>query len=166
MALAAKEGPPMKRKLSTAAVLITVAAALAIAQPKSQPLTIIDLGTLGGSEANATGINDRGQVVGYSNTTTGAIHAFLWEDGTMTDLGTLPGGIQSQAYAINSRGQIVGGGSDASGDMRAVRWEDSTIVDLGTLPGGRLSQALAINNRGQVVGYNYYPLHAVLWTKK
>jgi probable HAF family extracellular repeat protein len=52
----------------------------------------INLGSLGGQHDNvAAAINDNGQVVGGSDlpgdTTT---HAFLWQDGVMTDLGTPP----------------------------------------------------------------------------
>ena len=47
----------------------------------------IDLGTLGGEESWAWAINNRGQVVGWSETTDGDIHPFLWEKGEMTDLG-------------------------------------------------------------------------------
>ncbi len=39
----------------------------------------------------ATAINDRGQVVGYSAGAGDNEHAFLWEKGKMTDLGTLGG---------------------------------------------------------------------------
>jgi len=40
----------------------------------------------------------------------GPFRAFLYSDGAITDLGTLPGGNYSQAYAINNSGQIVGEG--------------------------------------------------------
>ena len=68
-----------------------------------------DLGVLPGrSFAYAGGINDAGQVVGYSGSTgTLDSHAFLYSNGTMKDLGTL-GGTYSMARAINSSGQIVG----------------------------------------------------------
>jgi probable HAF family extracellular repeat protein len=38
-----------------------------------------NLGTLGGDYSLAYGINDKGQVVGYSDTTSGGVyHAVLW----------------------------------------------------------------------------------------
>jgi probable HAF family extracellular repeat protein len=48
------------------------------------------------------------QVAGSSETASGEIHAFLWEDGVMTDLGTLPGANTIRVNGINNRGQIVG----------------------------------------------------------
>ena len=47
-----------------------------------------DLGTLGGTRSYAQGVNDRGDIVGYSETSTGDVRAFLWsaDDGTMHDL--------------------------------------------------------------------------------
>ncbi len=56
-----------------------------------------DLGDLGGEESFAKGINDDGQVVGYSDASAGILspHAFVYSGGTMTDLGTLPGGSYS-----------------------------------------------------------------------
>lgn len=85
------------------------------------------LGTLpGGDTSSAADINDRGQVVGNSETVAGEDirHAFLWEDGEMTDLRTLPGGGTSIATAINDRGQIVGSSETASegGYYHAVLW--------------------------------------------
>jgi probable HAF family extracellular repeat protein len=69
----------------------------------------IDLGTLG-DDVRVTALNDRGQVVGYSDTGEGpGRRAFLWQDGRMVDLGALvDGDANSEAFDINNRGQIVG----------------------------------------------------------
>lgn len=89
---------------------------------------LIDLGTLGGLESEAQGINDKGQVVGWADTKRidsddcPVGHAFVWENGTMTDLGTLPGGKESEAVAINNRGQIIGWSDTESGASHAVLW--------------------------------------------
>src|SRR5947207_15944577 len=49
--------------------------------------TIDDLGTLGGGTYSAAyGINSSSHIVGYSNTSSGCCTAFLWKNGTMTDL--------------------------------------------------------------------------------
>jgi probable HAF family extracellular repeat protein len=76
--------------------------------------TVKDLGTLGGSDSMATGINIWGQVVGSSeiacttNSSNVCTHAFLWQNDLMRDLGTLPGYEDSWPVGINARGQIVG----------------------------------------------------------
>jgi len=73
-----------------------------------------DLGTLGGSFSMATGINDAGQVVGYSTKAVGAeSYAFITGPGGvgMTDLNSivsLPDRLTlSQAQGINNSGQII-----------------------------------------------------------
>ena len=45
-----------------------------------------------GGTGGAAAINERGQIVGYSSTATDAVHAFMWQSGKMTDLGTLGAG--------------------------------------------------------------------------
>jgi len=114
---------------------------------------ITDLGTLGGSRSFATGLNDRGEVVGYSEIEFGVFqfHAFRWKDGHMQDLGTL-GGDQSFALSINRRGQVVGSAYTDTQASHAVLWKNGTIRDLGLLPRGSSTFARGINDRGEVIG--------------
>jgi probable HAF family extracellular repeat protein len=126
-----------------------------------------DLGTLGGTNSLANGINDAGQIVGWAHTGGDVPHAFLYQNGEMKDLGTLGDGSKSFAYAINGVGLIVGG-SDTTDDLlyHAVRWQQNgDMVDLGTL-GGSNSEAFGINDAGQIVGAADTlggESHAVLW---
>ena len=116
-----------------------------------------DLGTLGGDHSDAWGLNDLGQVVGWSEVIPGdpAFHAFLWEDGVMTDLGTL-GGELSEARAVNNPGQVVGYSRTQTDDPRACLWEGDKIIDLNDLlPSGvgwELIFANDINDEGCIVG--------------
>jgi probable HAF family extracellular repeat protein len=111
---------------------------------------VVDLGTLGGGQSEATAINDMGQVVGYSQVEDGKHHAFLWSGGAMTDLGTL-GGKESFAEAINIEGEVVGYALTEADVWHAFLWSRGHMVDLGTL-GGNCSHAVAINAAGQVAG--------------
>jgi probable HAF family extracellular repeat protein len=137
--------------MGLALLVAVLPAGRALAATPSTRLQASDLGTLGGCCSFATGINDRGEVVGYSDVAETAAHAFLWRRGTMTDLGTL-GGAESAATAINQRGEVVGWSDTAAGERHAFRWRRGTMTDLGTLPGDSLSLAYGINDRGQVVG--------------
>jgi len=115
-----------------------------------------DLGTLGGPNSSATGINARGQIVGVSDTAiSGEAHAFLYDGGRMTDLGTL-GGKKSEAYGINAAGDVVGktntGESGDDGPVeRAFLYRGGKMTDLGAW-GRRCSTATAINDAGRIAG--------------
>ncbi len=95
-----------------------------------------------GGEGYARGVNNRGQIVGHSDSTNNG--GCIWEDGEITGLA---GGNWAGAFGINEAGRIVGqeGG-------QAVLWEKNTIRYLGILPGYDSSAAGDINNSGAIVG--------------
>ena len=69
--------------------------------------------------SEAKGINNSGQVVGFSYNVSGP-SAFLWQNGVMTDLSTVAGVTGTGwsltvATAINDAGQIVGYGRNPQG---------------------------------------------------
>ena len=105
-----------------------------------------DIGTLGGSYSAARDINNKGQVVGISNLDDDnpAIHAFLYRNGRMRDLG------EFNATSINDRSVVIGWGSTPEGN-HVFKYRAGKLRDLGTLAGAD-TYPNAINNCGEVVG--------------
>jgi probable HAF family extracellular repeat protein len=113
--------------------------------------SVMDLGTLGtGSYSEAWGINNLGQVVGWSYTNGGSfgVHAFLYT-GKLVDL--TPTSDTAYATDINDAGQVTGY-KTALGGYHAFRWQGGAFVDFGVLPGFGDSFGWAINGAGVVSG--------------
>ena len=162
--------------LSAAPLAVPGGAVAQDQQASGRPVlyAVVDLGTLGGTFAAASTLNDRAWAVGGS-TLKGdqSGHGFLWRDGAMTDLGSL-GGPNSVGLGVkDNRGLVAGGAETASPDplaedfcgfdgffsipatgliCRGFVWRDGVMTALPTL-GGANSNALSVNNQGQAVGY-------------
>lgn len=152
-----------------------------------------DLGALPGNNSSAVfQINSKGVGVGMSgdgtiDPVTGwpADHAVMFEDGQVTELGTLPGGDESFAISVNDRGQVAGFASNGTPDdfsffqwgsqVRSFVWQNGVMQDIGTL-GGPDAVMTTMNARGQVMGLSYTsstptdtngipPVHPFIWEK-
>ncbi|MGI4789379.1 MAG: hypothetical protein ACRYFS_11090 [Janthinobacterium lividum] len=123
-----------------------------------------DLGILPGyTDSIARGINNKGQIagwVGVSGGTTGhglTFHyqAFLWQNGKMRGLGSIPRLHDSKASGLNDKGQVVGNAYYKT-DEAALLWQNGKVYELNTLvsahSGWKLQNALVINNQGWIAG--------------
>jgi len=118
----------------------------------------------GDSTSAATGINNRGQVVGISGRCDVAVgefsaqHAVLWENGVPTRLPDFGGAAWNTPVDINDNGDVTGfsdfpGDDDGTANFQGFFWSQSTgIKKIGVLPGDLTSQPFAINAQRQVVG--------------
>ena len=130
---------------------------------------IINLGTLGGNQSAAFGVNNHGQIIGYATNATPdpwpliipygtQMRAFLWQSGTMRDLGTL-GGPDSVGLYINDRGHVSGASftsdipepSTGIPPLEPFLWDGRKMHSLGTL-GGVYGAVFGMNDKDQVIG--------------
>ncbi len=149
-----------------------------------------DLGGLGGSNIFVSGISEAGAVTGQADISTivdpvfgmAPYHAFLWKNGTLSDVGQIFGSDFGTANGMNRSGQIVGA-SDLAGDQaaHAFLWDRGNIDDLGAQLTDPVSWATGLNNRGQIIGTSgllddfpgdgppsftvLCPCHAILWER-
>jgi len=137
------------------------------------------LSTLGGYNAAASAINNRGEVAGNAETATidstcppydPALGQFqvlqdkpaVWKNGQIEELPTYGGDPDGFAIAINDHGQVAGASGVCStynvvnglylSPVHALLWDHGKVTNLGSLGGNFGNQAHGMNNRGQVVG--------------
>lgn len=145
--------------LATAAAL-ALSALLGNAARAQTSYSYRDLGTLGGTTATTSYVNNAGQVVGASSLANGATHPFYWSSATgMVDIGTF-GGTGGGAKGINNLGDVVGHATNAAATWRPFLWNNATrvLTDLNSLLSPTdaslwtLTYAWKINDNRQVIG--------------
>ncbi len=102
-------------------------------------------------------INENGEAAGTSGQCIGsaneALHAVIWQNGTVSDLGNLGGTTNNHPQYLNNRGEVVGF-SNLPGDAttHAFLWRKGVMSDLGTLSGDFSSFGEAINDSSEIGG--------------
>jgi probable HAF family extracellular repeat protein len=130
---------------------------------------LVDLGA--GDNSRARGVNNTGQIVGSRGADLTTEQAFLWDNGTFTNLGVLPGMTFSFASDINNNGVVVGvsgtGTLNSPTLARGFKWTAAGGMQALSTLGGALASAGAINDAGDIVGWatvsGTSPGHAVVW---
>lgn len=136
---------------------------------------VTDLGTLGGSNSIAFGMNDTESVVGEAETSTSdpngedfcgfgthlICQPFYWQNSVMTPLRTL-GGHNGVANWVNRWGTAVGQAESRTLDpscpapqklrFKPIAWENGKAIELRVKNGDPEGIAFAINDYGQIVG--------------
>ena len=129
--------------------------------------TLEILTSLGGGHSYAAAINNRSEIVGWSEAAPGASHAVYWWGDRLIDLGTWRG-YGAQATDINQRGDIVGfrevvvEGVGLRQGVRLIRGRKPQLMP--TPPGYDSVTPTAINNKGHITGY-VYRSNDFLWSR-
>ena len=135
-------------------ISLLAAATLLLAAPlPAAPYTLVELISGGGFPTTASGINDFGDVVGFTNwIATGRVYGFLYrsKNRKFTILPNL-GGLHNYPRAIDPSGKyIVGSSTGVDGTARAMLFmtDTSQIIDVGASgpSPAEYSEAFAVNS--------------------
>ena len=158
--------------VARAAMGIALALALLHFEPpvSAQPstYTITDLGSWY-TTFIGRGLNQLGQVAGERpcpECPGARPRAALWDNGTITTLGTLPGHLESHGYGLSDDAQVLGVSYPPYPSLayRGFVWRSGTMTELAPLAGDTKTTVWAINNAGQAVGFSEGSSgQAVLW---
>lgn len=146
---------PCPRHALLAPALSVLLTSAALAAPR---YTVTEIPTLGGTRNSAYDLNNRGWVVGWSETGSGTGRGFVWRerDDSLTTIGASGGHRDTTAYGINEAGQVVGySRTYGIGTFRddAFVWQSGQLSPRGR-PDGHTGHgyAYAINAQGESVG--------------
>ncbi len=110
----------------------------------------IEITVPGLTQPSANGINNRGDIVGSGNGSSGTV-GFLDSGGNFTIL-SFPGSTYTSASAINDAGDIVGEYKDAAGIFHGFKYSAGTWATIDAPPPHNPTFLTAINNLGQIAG--------------
>ncbi|MDQ3121251.1 MAG: hypothetical protein M3Q59_01795 [Actinomycetota bacterium] len=140
-------------------VVSSTTATRAVQTACSLSTSILESPRTGSKEVQAKALNDRGDIVGFADSTDGTYRAILWKGGKVADavdLGVLPGYVSSEAYGINNKRVVFGLLYDKKERTFPFRWKAGRMTVLKGLNGRRqladVPDRNTINDRGQMAG--------------
>jgi hypothetical protein len=101
--------------------------------------------------SQATGINDSGVVVGFTQPTTTTSNGFILRGGDLTLL-SYPGSTFTQVLGENNEGQVVGTYNDAAGTAHGFIYRHGRF-QTADVPGASATVINGINDSGRIVGF-------------
>jgi len=136
-------------------VTMSIAAVSASAVAGNDPVRIDFLGTLGsGHSSYALGINNSGQVVGGSGSSSS--NAFRYTDGIgMIDLGAVAPQFRAEAQDISDSGETVGFSFGSGHDVGFRHRDGVGMTQVGPGQSVGASRVFGINVGGTATGYSY-----------
>jgi probable HAF family extracellular repeat protein len=108
----------------------------------------------GSVASSASGINDKGEVVGIYFDSNGVQHGFLYDDGTYTTIDP-PGSIETFLQPINNRGELTGVFFGPSTGPQGFVYFHGTYTPLSFLPAWINDKGDMVGSKGDGHGYVY-----------
>jgi hypothetical protein len=103
------------------------------------------------ANSQATGINDQGVLVGFTQPTATSSSGFILRDNHVQLL-NFPGSVFTQALGENDRGQVVGLYNDAAGTPHGFIFQRGAFRTV-DVPGATSTVVNGLNNAGRLVGF-------------
>jgi uncharacterized membrane protein len=120
--------------------------------------TVSQIDGPGATFTDASGINNRGEIVGSFGDAQG-LHGYVFRRGAFTTLDVPVQGALTIAIGINDRGQITGT-YRSQGLFHGFLWDRGTFTDINA-PDADETFLHVINNRGQIVGHSRRDVHSL-----
>jgi len=136
----------MKRNILKTLTSMAVAALPMIAAAQTAPAYHVTSLTANAPQCAFESLNDSGVAAGTCSN-----DIATWNNGTITDLGSLPFGTYAQANAISSTGIVVGEGDTGNGRPQAIVSTPGGLLNIDPVNGGN-ARAIGVMDNGVIFG--------------
>lgn len=117
----------------------------------------------GASGTFASGINDRGQIVGFYTDSNYSAYAFVYDKGVYTTLDVPDAVNGAAAVGINNWGEVMGNYTDSSFNQHAFVYHNGVYTTLPTPSDAVSFDFYALNDRGQIIGTYYNGSNVIIF---